>query len=528
MASDFLEAVEEAFLIKTGALDQITDAIITVDNEDNLIYLNKAAAEQYAIDKNKALGLKLKALYRQLWFTPDAEEEAALSLKEKGFFQSINVHVRPKGQKAVIESVVTVLKDKSGNKVGLMSIMRDITDRVNVADWLVESNQRLTYAIEASGMMIYEIDPKTNKIFIVRGLEGLLGYSPEEVQYSIDWWINQILPEDVPKANEQFYPTKNVDNIVNEYHIRHKKGNYIVVRGIAKIIKDTTGKRVRIIGGMQDITQYKEMQAKLEEYAKNLEGLVEEKTKQLTNAQVKLEEYAKNLEKLVEERTRQLQDKERLATIGQIAGMVGHDIRNPLQAIVNELYFAKQAMTQVPENKQGTLESISIIQGQVDYISKIVTDLQDYSRTLKPEIKEVDLPELIASSFSIIKVPENIVLTVNIEDHLRIRTDPTFIRRTLTNLANNAIQAMPEGGKLTVTASQKENQTTITVEDTGKGIPEEIKPKLFTPLFTTKSKGQGFGLAVTKRLIEALGGTISFESEAGKGTIFFINFSSQD
>jgi signal transduction histidine kinase len=106
-----------------------------------------------------------------------------------------------------------------------------------------------------------------------------------------------------------------------------------------------------------------------------------------------------------------------------------------------------------------------------------------------------------------------------------MRTDPTFIRRTLTNLVNNAIQAMPKGGKLTITASQKENQTTITVEDTGKGIPEEIKPKLFTPLFTTKSKGQGFGLAVTKRLIEALGGTISFESEAGKGTIFFIKFS---
>ncbi len=489
MVSDFLEAVEEAFLIKTGALDQITDAIITVDNEDRLIYLNKAAAEQYAIDKNKALGLKLKALYRQLWFTPDAEQEAALSLKEKGYYQGTNVHVRPKGQKAVIESVVTVLKDKSGNKVGLMSIMRDITDRVNVADWLVESNRRLNYAIEASGMMIYEIDPKTNKINIIRGLEELLGYSPEEVQYSVDWWINQILPEDVPKAKEQFYPTKNVDNIVNEYHIHHKKGNYIVVRGIAKIIKDTTGKRVRIIGGMQDITQYKEMQAKLEE-------------------------YAKNLEKLVEERTRQLQDKERLATIGQIAGMVGHDIRNPLQAIVNELYFAKQAMTQVPENKnkQDTLESISIIQEQVDYISKIVTDLQDYAKTLKPEIKEVDLPELIASSFSIIKVPENIVLTVNIEDHLKIRTDPTFIRRTLTNLVNNAIQAMPKGGKLTITASQKENQTTITVEDTGKGIPEEIKPKLFTPLFTTKSKGQGFGLAVTKRLIEALGGTISFES----------------
>jgi len=526
MVSDFLEAVEEAFLIKTGALDQITDAIITVDNEDRLIYLNKAAAEQYAIDKNKALGLKLKALYRQLWFTPDAEQEAALSLKEKGYYQGTNVHVRPKGQKAVIESVVTVLKDKSGNKVGLMSIMRDITDRVNVADWLVESNQRLNYAIEASGMMIYEIDPKTNKIFIVRGLEGLLGYLPEEVQYSVDWWINQILPEDVPKAIEQFYPTKkNLDNIVNEYHIRHKKGNYIVVRGIAKIIKDTTGKRVRIIGGMQDITQYKEMQAKLEEYSKNLEGLVEEKTKQLTNAQVKLEEYSKNLEKLVEERTRQLQDKERLATIGQIAGMVGHDIRNPLQAITNEIFIVKETITNATaeKNKKEKLESLGLIEEQTDYISKIVSDLQDYSRPLRPEITEVDLSDLITSVLLTINIPDKIDLKIDAKSFPKIKTDPTLIRRVLTNLTNNALQAMPDGGKVEIAALEKENQVIITVADTGKGIPEEIKPKLFTPLFTTKSKGQGLGLAVTKRLIEALGGTITFESQEGKGTKFILS-----
>jgi signal transduction histidine kinase len=96
------------------------------------------------------------------------------------------------------------------------------------------------------------------------------------------------------------------------------------------------------------------------------------------------------------------------------------------------------------------------------------------------------------------------------------------LQRILTNLTNNAIQAMPNGGKLNISASSKNGKATITVQDTGEGVPEEVRSKLFTPLITTKSKGQGFGLAVVKRLTEGLGGTVTFESEVGKGTKFTI------
>jgi signal transduction histidine kinase len=92
----------------------------------------------------------------------------------------------------------------------------------------------------------------------------------------------------------------------------------------------------------------------------------------------------------------------------------------------------------------------------------------------------------------------------------------------MQNLFNNAIQAMPKGGKLTITASQKNSKAIITVKDTGEGIPLDVRSKLFTPLVTTKSKGQGFGLAVVKRFTEGMDGTVSFESEVGKGTKFVI------
>ena len=107
-------------------------------------------------------------------------------------------------------------------------------------------------------------------------------------------------------------------------------------------------------------------------------------------------------------------------------------------------------------------------------------------------------------------------------DAKKIITDPNLLNRILGNLAMNSIQAMPAGGKLKVHAYRDEKDYVITVKDTGVGIPEEAKGKLFAPLFTTKSKGQGFGLAVVKRLTESLGGTVTFDSEEGKGTTFII------
>ena len=103
-----------------------------------------------------------------------------------------------------------------------------------------------------------------------------------------------------------------------------------------------------------------------------------------------------------------------------------------------------------------------------------------------------------------------------------VLADSDILKRILGNLVTNAVQAMPKGGKLTIQACKEANDTIITVKDTGVGIPEEAKEKLFTPLFTTKSKGQGFGLAVVKRMTESLGGTVTFESQQGKGTKFIV------
>jgi signal transduction histidine kinase len=248
-------------------------------------------------------------------------------------------------------------------------------------------------------------------------------------------------------------------------------------------------------------------------------------------AEIALEERAKNLESLVEQRTKALRDSERLAAIGATAGMVGHDIRNPLQAITSDVYLAKSDMNAMPEGeeKQNLQESLIGIEKNVEYINKIVQDLQDYARPLSPAAKEIDVDAVFDDVLVKKAIPRGIKVSRKVEAGAeKVVSDPDLLKRILANLTNNAVQAMPGGGKLSVSARRAGNDLIITVEDTGVGIPEEAKSRLFTPLFTTKSKGQGFGLVVVKRMTEALGGSITFESEVGKGTKFILRFPPKD
>ena len=117
----------------------------------------------------------------------------------------------------------------------------------------------------------------------------------------------------------------------------------------------------------------------------------------------------------------------------------------------------------------------------------------------------------------------NVKVNVKVEDEARkLVADSDYLTRIFYNLVTNAVQAMPNGGTLSIAAHKEANDIVISVRDTGIGIPKDIQSKMFTPMFTTKSKGQGFGLPVVKRITESLGGTISFESQEGNGTTFTI------
>jgi PAS domain S-box-containing protein len=246
----------------------------------------------------------------------------------------------------------------------------------------------------------------------------------------------------------------------------------------------------------------------------------------LKKAEDKLRLHSAQLEKMVEEKTRQLRDTEKFAAIGETATMVGHDLRNPLQVIVNKLYLARLDIGDSgcadPGCKASMESTVRTLENQVSYMNKIVSDLQDYAKEPKIVPSAAVLEGIINSVLAMIKIPENVKVAVKGDVGMIISVDIDKMTRVLMNLSSNAIQAMPEGGTLTFTAERTKKAALISVSDTGMGISPENLDKIFIPLFTTKAKGMGFGLAIVKRLVEAHGGKISVESRAGKGTSFKI------
>jgi signal transduction histidine kinase len=160
----------------------------------------------------------------------------------------------------------------------------------------------------------------------------------------------------------------------------------------------------------------------------------------------------------------------------------------------------------------------------VDYSNKIVNDLLDYSREVHLELKEESLKKILVESLKLLDVPEKIETQNLLNDSLAIKVDADKIKRVFINLVKNAIDAMPNGGKITVNSKQANDRVEVSFSDTGAGISEDVAPKLFSPLFTTKAQGMGFGLAICKRIIEAHGGTIAFKTVKGQGTTFTLTF----
>lgn len=243
----------------------------------------------------------------------------------------------------------------------------------------------------------------------------------------------------------------------------------------------------------------------------------------------RLELYTRHLEELVEERTRQLQEAQRYAVIGELATMIGHDMRNPLQVITNMQYILDSALNKMsPEEhsilmKYGIRDIFNRIGGEILYLNKIISDLQDYSRVITPEREINNLEPLFEDLILKLSPPDSITVIKEIESGISIRVDRLLFMKVMENIITNAIQAMQKGGVLTIKAGLKSDIISILISDTGVGISEDAKARIFDPLYTTKPKGTGLGLAVCKRLIEAQGGTISLKETSSKGTAFEVN-----
>ncbi len=214
---------------------------------------------------------------------------------------------------------------------------------------------------------------------------------------------------------------------------------------------------------------------------------------------------------------------DRLKELGEMAAMVAHEIRNPLGGIKGFAMLLKRDLSDHPEMQKMAQH---IVEG-TDHLNHLVTTVLNYARPVKPEIEWADLihfgQELLDHLKADANTPSTIVMHLEAKASVILAPiDPNLMRSALLNLMVNAIQAMPDKGDLTLELDLQNDHAVIAIADTGVGIPPENFDKLYSPFFTTRPEGNGFGLAEVLKIVQAHGGTIEVVSSVGKGTTFTI------
>jgi PAS domain S-box-containing protein len=256
----------------------------------------------------------------------------------------------------------------------------------------------------------------------------------------------------------------------------------------------------RLVAFLQDITARKQAEKELKAYSGHLEEMVAARTLELH---------------LAEE---QLVRQEKLAVLGQMAGSIGHELRTPISVINSAIYYLKLIQ---PDADDRIRKHHAMIEQEVHNADKIITDLLDFARIKTVQRMTVSIPDLVRNVLIRFPVPPSVKTILRFSPSLPDAfADPDQMQQVIGNLVVNAWQAMPDGGKLTISTRQQNEMLAVTVRDTGVGIPPENLMKLYEPLFSTKKSGIGLGLPVSLKLAEANGGRIDVQSQVGKGSKF--------
>src|SRR3990167_3754077 len=249
--------------------------------------------------------------------------------------------------------------------------------------------------------------------------------------------------------------------------------------------------------------------------------IINKNLKQFVNMRTReLEEQKDNLEYLVEEKTQAVLKAERLSAIGELSGRLAHDLRNPLSVMKMSIDLIKQHPADAKISDSIITKRLDLIEKSIDRISHQVDDVLGYVRNSPLKLSTTSLRTIILGSIDKVNVPHDVTITVSDSDAV-ISCDPIKLDAVFINLIVNAIQAIPKGGTIEIQIKSNNDDIIIDFIDSGVGIPQEFMDKIFEPLFTTKQKGTGLGLASCKNIIEQHNGKISVKNNPTTFTIRF-------
>jgi PAS domain S-box-containing protein len=381
-------------------------------------------------------------------------------------------------QAAVAIENARLIRQLSDAKNQLQEYAEHLEEKVEkrTAD-LKKSEEKLKSIFAASPDSITATDLNGNIIECSEQTVKMHGYSSKEELMGKSAFA-LILEKDHQKAMESMKRAfrKGFEKNV-EYTFVTKDGRQFPAELSASTVRDASGKPIGFVAITKDITERKQME----------------------------EQFLKS---------------ERLAAIGQLAAMVGHDLRNPLTGITGAAYYLNTKFGKKLDAKGQ--EMLDVIENDIEHANKIINDLLEYSKETKLELAESDPKSIIKEALSAVKIPKKIRIVDLTRKNPKVTVDVDKLKRTFVNIVTNAVDAMPRGGVLTIRSRKRNGNLEIVFTDTGTGMTRGMIEKVFTPLFTTKAKGMGLGLPICKRFVEAHGGRIHAKSAIARGTTFTI------
>ena len=492
-AEEMLRESEEKYRTQ---FEETMDAIFVADADTGIIIdCNRAASELVGREKSELVGKHQRILH------PPQEIEGEFS---KTFEQ----HVKGKEGQVLETQVITkkgAIKEVAikanvfelGGKKLLQGIFRDITKRKIMEEKLRQYSEHLEELVRKRTEELSESE-KRYSVLVDEASDGVAMIQDGKVVFA-----NKKAAEIIGYSMDEIIGLP-FESVVDEKYLQ------LATEGYMRIMRGETVPPI----------------AELELIAKTGEHAPVEASSALIQYQGRLANLV--IIRDIKERKRMEEERlnlEKLAAVGEVATMVGHALRNPLQSIEIATYYLKNELPRLLPSipiSQKAVEMLQVIDDSVNYADKIVKDLHDFSATKKPLLKKTNINGIVRETLSQVEMPENVELITELSHLPGIKADKGMIKRVFLNLAVNGIQAMENGGTLKVSTKKTKGSVEVSFKDTGIGIPKEDIRKIFIPFFTTKAKGIGMGLPICKRLVESHGGSIKVESKEGKGSIFTV------
>jgi|GEM_PF-6718775 len=482
------------------------------DPEDRIVFVNRRLADMLGYEPKEMIGRPL---------LPFFHERCTKTLQRNLLRRHLGIAeehdymlVRKDGTKFIARVAAQPISDGAGAHLGTLVAVIDVTDLRKAGQALAASERRYRNLFEHSPVALLEIDVSEAEAYI----KGLTDHGVHDVRTYFD------------KHPEALVKSAALVNVleVNESALKllsFERKQDLLQQWVKIILAEDRELIQDSVEAFADGATVFERETEARTPAGEVKHLIFSTSREPVSARVVVAVTDVSERRRLEE---QLLHAERAAAVGEAALMIGHDLRNPLQAITNELYLATHAVSALPKHdvhdagRSEMLDACDRIRKQLSYANMTVADLQDSARDLQPHHVKIDVAKLISDTLATIFVPGNVVVEASIsESPPSVCGDRGMLQRLLTNLTINALQAMPTGGRLTVTARASDGTLELSVQDTGPGIDGEPET-VFEPFHTTRARGIGLGLAVCKRFAEAHGGRIEAANAAGSGARFTV------